>query len=414
MNKKSGIVAYVVMTVFLVAFVACSSETEAIPVPPTATPAIQQPQPTTPPTQPVVEPTQPVLEPTEPIASPTQPVATPSKPTVEPTQPIEVELPSVSGTVTYRQKIALGPNAVVIVRLLDTSRADAPSITVGEQVIESPGQVPVSFVIEYDPDDIDDRFSYTVRAEIREDDRLLFTTTSTYPVITRDNPNKVDLVLEQVVLQVPIPDELFFEYTFVTDAEGWTTGFADLPVNWPPELYELEGEYRQLPTGLVGGGIYLPGHNRSDDLFMYVKKQVSGLAPEAEYRIEFSLDLATNVPGGLMGIGGSPGESVYVKGGATTSEPVASDDGKGLLVLNVDKGFQSNSGDEMVAIGNVTHPEVAAEEFKIKTLDNGFSPLTAVADKNGQLWLIAGTDSGFEGLTGFYFTGIRFHLTIIE
>lgn len=128
----------------------------------------------------------------------------------------------------------------------------------------------------------------------------------------------------------------------------------------------------------------------------------------------FSIELATNVPGGLMGIGGSPGESIYVKAGATTNEPVASDDGTGFLLLNVDKGFQSNGGTEMVVVGNVAGEQVVDENFVIKTLDNGFNPLAATTDEDGNLWLIAGTDSGFEGLTELYYAGIEFTLTVIE
>jgi uncharacterized lipoprotein YbaY len=32
-------------------------------------------------------------------------------------------------------------------------------VTIGEQIIENPGQVPIAFEIEYDPADIDDRFT---------------------------------------------------------------------------------------------------------------------------------------------------------------------------------------------------------------------------------------------------------------
>ena len=48
----------------------------------------------------------------------------------------------VTGTVTYRERIALSPQAVVEVKLLDISQADAPAITIGEQIIEKPGASP--------------------------------------------------------------------------------------------------------------------------------------------------------------------------------------------------------------------------------------------------------------------------------
>ena len=73
--------------------------------------------------------------------------------------------------------------------------------------------------------------------------------------------------------------------------------------------------------GLEGNGLYIQGHNRSDDLFMFFKKQVGGLKTDAAYTVVLSLDLATNVPTGSFGIGGSPGESVFVKAGASTAEP---------------------------------------------------------------------------------------------
>ncbi|NQW18896.1 MAG: hypothetical protein HQ478_15605 [Chloroflexi bacterium] len=207
-------------------------------------------------------------------------------------------------------------------------------------------------------------------------------------------------------------DETAFEYNFDNDAEGWETGFADLPANWSPYTYELDAGYRALPSVLSGGGIYLQGHNRSDDLFMYLTKQISGLKPLTQYEIEISIDLVANVPGGLMGIGGSPGESVYVKVGATPSEPIVAANVAGQLLISVDKGQQSNDGSEMVVIGNVSNEEVVDDEYKLKTLDNSYSPLTVTSDADGQLWLIVGTDSGFEGLSNFYYSGIRYDLTI--
>ncbi len=104
----------------------------------------------------------------------------------------------VTGTVTYREKIALTPGAVVEVKLQDVSRADAPAITIGEQTIENPGQVPIAFEIEYDPADIDDRFSYAIGVRITESGELAFINDTRYSVITRDNPTHVDMVLVKV------------------------------------------------------------------------------------------------------------------------------------------------------------------------------------------------------------------------
>lgn len=104
----------------------------------------------------------------------------------------------VTGTVTYRERMMLPPGAVVEVSLLDVSRADAKARTLAQQVIKDPPAPPIPFVLEYDGKDIDSRMSYAVRAVIRHDDRLLFTTDTHYPVITRGAGNTVDLILKHV------------------------------------------------------------------------------------------------------------------------------------------------------------------------------------------------------------------------
>ena len=145
--------------------------------------------------------------------------------------------------------------------------------------------------------------------------------------------------------------EAVYDYDFGSDAEGWTVGFADLPVDFDQSIFELDHEHRPLPDGLEGSGVYVQGHNRSDDLFMFLKRQVGGLRPNAAYAVSVSLDLATNVPTASFGIGGSPGESVFVKAGASTAEPVAEESRNRHLRMNIDKGNQANGGEDMVVLG---------------------------------------------------------------
>ena len=205
-----------------------------------------------------------------------------------------------------------------------------------------------------------------------------------------------------------------FNFDFDSGPEGWTPGFADLPVDYDQSIYDLDRGYRLLPEGLEGRGMYLQGHNRSDDLFMYLKTQVGGLRPNTTYAVSISIDLATNVAAGLGGIGGSPGESVFVKAGASTVEPTAAEGNDRHLRMNIDKGNQSQGGEDMVVIGNVANPEVQGREYRIKTLDNRDQPLTVDTDTEGRAWLIVGTDSGFEGLTSLYYAGINYNLTTAE
>ena len=105
---------------------------------------------------------------------------------------------------SYNERLVLTPEATLIVELRDTTYADAPAKVIGRQTIANPGQVPISFDVEYDPDLIDRNNGYSVSARIVESDgRLAFTNGTVYEVLTRGNPNRVDMLL---VLVEPPPD----------------------------------------------------------------------------------------------------------------------------------------------------------------------------------------------------------------
>jgi len=211
--------------------------------------------------------------------------------------------------------------------------------------------------------------------------------------------------------------EYQFDYTFEGNQEGWVTEFADLPADYDPATYELDSGWGALPSGLEGSAIYISGHNHGDDLFMFLKTQIDGLKPETTYQVLFSIDLASNTPQGLMGIGGSPGESVYVKAGATTNEPEVIEANDGWLRMNIDKGNQASEGEDMINLGTLANPNIdldtfTGEEYALMTLDNQDRTFTVTTDNAGVVWVIAGTDSGFEGPTTVYYD--RVNITFVE
>jgi len=107
---------------------------------------------------------------------------------------------NVTGTVAYRQRVALPPDAVVEVRLQDTTRADAAARTIGQATIPTHGaQVPIPFRIDFDPAAIDPSHSYSVRATISVDGRLLFTSTTVYPVLTRGAGNEAAIEVYMIL-----------------------------------------------------------------------------------------------------------------------------------------------------------------------------------------------------------------------
>ena len=237
--------------------------------------------------------------------------------------PTQVAPTSVTGTITYRERIALSPNAVVEVKLSDVSLQDAPSVTIEELTIRDPGQVPISFEIEYDPDDIDERFTYSIQVRIMEGDDLAFINDTAYDVITRDNPRHVDMVLGRVGWDPgePAPPSETMVFTLAPiESVDVVVSESD------PKEYSL-----RIVSGLPSGCVTFDGYEVDLEgttfVVNVVNLQPSGpVACTADYRThEFEIDL---------GRGLTPGESytVIVNGEVTNSFRVR-DDRTGSWVL---------------------------------------------------------------------------------
>lgn len=111
----------------------------------------------------------------------------------------DVKQAAVTGSVAYRERMALPADAVVEVRLSDVSRQDVAAPVIAETTVMPAGrQIPIPFELRYDPVKIEPKRTYALRATISSAGRMMFTTTNSYPVITRGNPTKVNLMLERV------------------------------------------------------------------------------------------------------------------------------------------------------------------------------------------------------------------------
>lgn len=102
------------------------------------------------------------------------------------TEVIDVaETQVVTGSVGYRERIALPANAVITVTLSDISLADALSKTITEETFEAGDKSsPFDYSLEFNTADIQPNHRYSVRATITIDGKLRFTTDTNYDVIT--------------------------------------------------------------------------------------------------------------------------------------------------------------------------------------------------------------------------------------
>ncbi len=196
---------------------------------------------------------------------------------------------------------------------------------------------------------------------------------------------------------------LRFDYNFATSQNGWTGDFADYPMG-EEVFYELSFSHDTLPAPLdkTQKALKINGNNHSDDLFMFAKREITGLTPNTEFQIEFEFELASQYPENSIGVGGSPGAGSYIKAGASGTEPqkVAVE---GFYEFNLEKGNQAQADEDAVSIGTLG---ISGDAFVYKLITRSSEGKTFKAKTNaeGKLWVYIGVDSAFEGITTFYIT----------
>jgi len=103
--------------------------------------------------------------------------------------PVEARTASatITGSVVYRQRIALPPEAVMTVRLEDVAKADAPSEVLSECVSVG-GQVPLPFELGVSTDSLTGNERLIVSARIESGGELLWITDTAYVVDASNLP----------------------------------------------------------------------------------------------------------------------------------------------------------------------------------------------------------------------------------
>jgi len=201
-----------------------------------------------------------------------------------------------------------------------------------------------------------------------------------------------------------------WEFDFAASDHGFVGDFADYPSrDFDPALYDFVADRRARPANLGGApALFIGGSNRSDDLFMFWKKRLTGLPPNTAVRLTMEIEFASKYAEGLIGIGGAPGESVIVKAGAVAFEPqpVIDPQSDNWWRMNLDKGNQSVGGADMTVVGHVGKPEDGTENYVPLVRGQHGAALTAAAAADGSLWLVFGTDSGFEGRSELYYSRV--------
>jgi hypothetical protein len=213
--------------------------------------------------------------------------------------------------------------------------------------------------------------------------------------------------------------------TPVAVSRNFTVDFDQAAANWPGWASETSDytagtaptavvfEQREIPAPFAPAkGYFIGGHNNSDDAFLYIKKQITGLVASTSYTFTAQVNFVSNTPSGCMGVGGAPGESVYVIAAASTTEPKAAADSAGYTKVNIDRGNQGTPGAASTVLGNIGNgqPCDGSTRYVAKALRSA-TAITVKTDAEGKAWVLFGIDSGFEATSSIYLQNLSILFT---
>jgi len=200
-----------------------------------------------------------------------------------------------------------------------------------------------------------------------------------------------------------------FEFSFKNGNDGWHSFFSDYPQG-SEALYELTFEYTTLPEPLNTSvpAIMISGINHSDDLLSFIYRKFDGLQPNKKYAVTFDVTLASNVADNSIGIGGAPDLAFGV--GGISYEPSNTVDGDGWHRPNFVSRLQSRESNDILTMTGTIGAGEDVFDYTLISRNNKDNPVMVTANSKGELWLMMGTDSGFEGTTTLYYSSIKINI----
>lgn len=190
---------------------------------------------------------------------------------------------------------------------------------------------------------------------------------------------------------------------------GWEFGIADYTDVTAPT--DVVAKSAPLPSPFTGNGIEFAATNNSDDALVYGTRILDGFAPGSRWRIALDPEIVTTTPTGCAGVGGSPGEGVWVVS-AVSGAPIRTKMVGDEVRIDLDRGNQSQGGTQGLVLGTIAGTSTDCRQPSSPESKSFLSPrfIEATADSQGRIWVLIGMDSGFEARSRIWIRSIRVRL----
>lgn len=187
-----------------------------------------------------------------------------------------------------------------------------------------------------------------------------------------------------------------------------------------------------LPDGLPGSGLLVQGNNHSDDMDMYIVRELSaadGIEPNTTYEVRFTrYGYAANAALLASGVGGGP--DLSIEGTVTVTDPLeyVLDDVVGNPHIRHPEGVLTaapvglgstgvclSPGSGMFLPGTPRCPAGRAPfVLQESALSTRPASQTVTTNADGRLWVMVGGHSGFEGYSAYFHRYLSIEVERVE
>jgi len=210
-----------------------------------------------------------------------------------------------------------------------------------------------------------------------------------------------------------------FEFDFETGRQGWEPIFVGVPKDKEGgedlAVNEIESDHRALPDEVEkeGKALFAHGFTGTPGLGLFFRRRVTGLAPGTRYRVSFEVEIASDVGEGCFGTGGSP-SSTRIHTVAVPRKPTRDVKERRLTDVYVfdDEATAEAMASPTSALGTIANglPCKKAHEmgkpFRLKTLSSEPNFWTVTTGEKGEVWLLVGSITAFNGKVSLYYNEI--------
>jgi hypothetical protein len=207
------------------------------------------------------------------------------------------------------------------------------------------------------------------------------------------------------------PTILVSKFTFEQDVEGWQPSYT----NYAPsseDSFKFSFTYTKFHVASdTVRAMVQTAYNKNSKLFMYVKRQISGLTPNKTYSITIKVHLYSQLRVPFTGDTTSNSKGSFLKVGVFRNEPINDTipdsliTGEYIIIPGFDPGQVTTDGADMIYVGKISFTGVNQSPDFLEATNTG-KEILETADNDGKVWIVIGVDTNIPVYQSIYYSGI--------